>query len=879
VSEGPTPRNTPADATPTKPLSDAELATGRASIGRYQIQRVLGRGGMGIVVEAVDPELDRRVAVKILVGDARTPEALGAALRREAQALARVTHRNVLSVYDAGVDGTPYLVMQLIEGETLGAHLARTTPGPRDVIALFLQAAHGLAAIHAAGLIHRDFKPSNALVDKAGIVYVADLGLARIGELAANPMTPSSEPFDRTKSAIAGTPAYMAPEQFERMDLTPAADQFSFCISLWEAIFGERPFRGANHEELAKSVRGNAPKDAKTDKLSKHQLQALQRGLSANPTERFPSMNALIAALSPRSKTPMLIGGGVLLAAAATTVAVISASGGGGDKPPPAMTTAVALPAPVGMLELSDARRLTLTDSCDEYPSVGPDGTIYYDQIFGADQHLMALDPGSRQARELTTTKGWDLAPAVSPDGKRIVFLRKTEEAMAAYVAELADLGSARRIAPGGFRPSWSPDGTAVWVGARQGISRYDATTLAVTRKLELPKGAFTMAAIELPDQRVVVLTKSGTATADGLAIYDAGATTSRWLIPGSDDTPMDEVLTLAPGGDAVLIARYTLTASIEIWRVPLDGSKASVVSGAAINAHKRLVIDGRRLVWSDCSENATVATLQTTPSGATKLVDVARNKWQDFSPAAIPGTDEVLFVTYRTTTEEVWRMGKGGENPRPVPFGKLEVDRIAVSHDGRWLAGANDDGLFAGPIDGSAAPIKLGPGGSESEHNPTFSRDGKRLYFESKDGIKDRIAVVPITGGTPTWALPAPSTAPAQSPTEDLLAYLADVPGGKALERHVMVLDLNTGKTRRVAPDLAPYPHRDLRWSPDGKRLLALRRDGSSSEIELATGKVLRTFDIGSDTLLGATYAGDDILVGRWAAAGDIWEAALKSH
>ncbi|MBA3463577.1 MAG: protein kinase [Deltaproteobacteria bacterium] len=873
MSEGPTPRDTPADATPTKPLSDAELATGKATIGRYQIEHVLGRGGMGVVVAARDPELDRRVAVKILVGDARTPEALGAALRREAQALARVTHPNVLSVFDAGVDGTPYLVMQLIEGETLGAYLERTKPPPRDVIALFLQAAHGLAAIHAAGLIHRDFKPSNALVDRAGVVRVSDLGLARIGELAANPATPSPGALDRTKSAIAGTPAYMAPEQFEHMDLTPAADQFSFCIALWEAIFGERPFRGANHEELKNSVRGNAPRDAKTDKLSKHQLQALQRGLSANPSERFPSMNALIAELSPRSKAPLLIGGGVLLAAGATTIAVLAA-GSGSTTPADAGAPAVAA---VPMLELSDARRLTLTDSCDEFPSIGPDGTIYYDQIFGADQHLMAIDPVSRQSRKLTATKGWDLAPAVSPDGKRIAFLRKTDEAMAAHVADLADLGTAKKIVPGGFRPAWSPDGTSVWAGARKGISRYDAKTLVANRTLELPKGAFPMAAIELPDQRVVVLTKTGTANADGLALYDAGATTSRWLLPPSDERPMDEVLALAPGGGAVLVARYTLTASIEIWRVPLDGGKAVNVSGAAINARKRLALDGKRLVWSDCAEYGTIATLQTTPAGATKFVDLARNRWVDFSPAAIPGTDEVLFVTYRTTNEEIWRMGKGGENPRHVPFGKIELDRITVSHDGKLLAGANDDGLFAGAIDGSTLPIKLAPGGDTTEHNASFSRDNNRVFFESRDGEKDRVAVVAVGGGAATWALPAPSLAPAQSPVEDLLAYLAEAPGGKALERHVMVLDQKTGKSRRLAPELAAYPYRDLRWSPDGKRLLALRRDGMGSELDVATGKVLRTFDVGSDTLLGATYAGDDILVGRWTTAGDIWEAELR--
>jgi hypothetical protein len=134
----------------------------------------------------------------------------------------------------------------------------------------------------------------------------------------------------------------------------------------------------------------------------------------------------------------------------------------------------------------------------------------------------------------------------------------------------------------------------------------------------------------------------------------------------------------------------------------------------------------------------------------------------------------------------------------------------------------------------------------------------------------------VPVTGGTPSWALPAGSLMPAQSPTADVLAYLADAKG-KHLERHVMLLDQKTGKSRKVSPDLAPYPYRDLSFSPDGTKLLAGRRDGKLVELELATGKVLRTFDVGSDTLMGQTYAGDEILVGRATSAGDIWQAELK--
>jgi hypothetical protein len=221
--------------------------------------------------------------------------------------------------------------------------------------------------------------------------------------------------------------------------------------------------------------------------------------------------------------------------------------------------------------------------------------------------------------------------------------------------------------------------------------------------------------------------------------------------------------------------------------------------------------------------------------------------------------------------------MSRAGDHPKVIPFGDLELDRISLSNDGKTLVGTNDDGTFAGPIDGSAKPTKIAePDGSE--HNATFSRDGKRVILELRDGERERIAAIPVGGGERTWLLPAGSLAPAQSPTAELLAYLADDTAAKGpAQRVIMVLDQTTGATRRVAPALPPYPYRDLRWSPDGARLLAARRDGQLVELELATGKVLRTFDVGADQIYGLTYVGDDIFVGRATSAGDIWEADLR--
>src|SRR5258708_21532228 len=194
-----------------------------------------GRGGGGGVYEAEDPEVGRRVAIKMLRDDrGGAPGDDREALRREAQALGRLVHPNVVTVYDVGIaDGDVFLVMQLVDGEPLDRWIAARVLAPRDVIALAMQAGRGLAAAHAAGLVHCDFKPGNVLVDRDGVARVSDFGLARAGRGASGAIASQS------LVSISGTPAYMAPEQFDGV-ATAASDQFAFCVTLWELLVGER---------------------------------------------------------------------------------------------------------------------------------------------------------------------------------------------------------------------------------------------------------------------------------------------------------------------------------------------------------------------------------------------------------------------------------------------------------------------------------------------------------------------------------------------------------------------------------------------------------------------------------------------------------------
>jgi serine/threonine protein kinase/tetratricopeptide (TPR) repeat protein len=327
-----------APRTPSKrgPLEDGVMAgpaQAAETIGPYTLLEQLGEGGMGAVYTAYDPELDRKVALKLLRStdeDSESTAQFQARLRREARAMARLDSPNVVAVHDVGrYEDRVYLVMDRVDGSTLKEWLAERPRGWHEVLDAFLQAARGLAAAHAQGLVHRDFKPSNVLVGKDGRVRVTDFGLARrVGPVEApdraTSLSGDSIPAAELSSSVSrggsvrGTPRYMAPEQVMAQAVSPWTDQFSFCVALYEALLGEppfnRPFDSPNPPQL-RNVRGNR------GRVPRFVRRALMRGLSIAPERRFESMSALVAALSKNPARRVAI---VLLSAA--VVALIAAT-------------------------------------------------------------------------------------------------------------------------------------------------------------------------------------------------------------------------------------------------------------------------------------------------------------------------------------------------------------------------------------------------------------------------------------------------------------------------------------------------------------------------------------------------------------------------
>ncbi|MEM9457023.1 MAG: serine/threonine-protein kinase [Myxococcota bacterium] len=305
-------------------------------IGRFVVLGTLGQGGMGTVYEAFDRSLDRRVAVKVLHRD--TADQYYRRLLGEAKALAQLTHPNVVTVHEVGeFEGQLFVAMELVTGRTL-REWVKQQPRPtwRQCVETYCQAGSGLAAAHAAGLVHRDFKPGNAMVDAGGRVRVLDFGLAQTANEArehANNSAAREATADRSPShepelnqrltetgQIMGTPAYMPPEQMRGEEVDARSDQFSFCVALYEAIYETRPFEGQTWNELVKSVTSGKTKPRPRSSAPGRLRHILMRGLATDASQRWPSMADLLAELQElvapkplRWLAPLAISGGLAL--------------------------------------------------------------------------------------------------------------------------------------------------------------------------------------------------------------------------------------------------------------------------------------------------------------------------------------------------------------------------------------------------------------------------------------------------------------------------------------------------------------------------------------------------------------------------------------
>jgi predicted Ser/Thr protein kinase len=868
-------------------------------IGRYRIDGELGRGGMGVVYRGWDPDLQRAVAIK-MIGDEGRGRGSRPRLVREARAMAKLSHPNVLTVYEVGSEqGGEFIVMELVEGTNLAEWL-RAGHTRREILRAFLDAGRGLAAAHAAGMIHRDFKPHNVLIRRDGRVLVTDFGLVRIdsGELSSPPPSdaavaalvglvaeggdPASAPtvevtpadpeltdtahsptaVDATSDALTrtgavlGTPGYMAPEQL-RGRADARSDQFAFCVALWQALSGELPFPTTSAELTAAIERGPG------GTLRGRERAILARGLAADPRARWPSMDALLHALSGRgARVGWIVGlaGLALVAGGAATVHALAGA------PPPAAPPPVPPDPLAAMHQLlaGTVRHVTMEDGCDEFPSLSPDGrTVVYDTLVGSDYEVTALELDTGHRRHITDDPGWSYKAAVSPDGQQVAFLRGgAKGGSSTYVVPFAG-GTPRAVGVGGLQPVWTADGRALWIGngATAQLVSLDGNVL---RTVTAPAEVRPQVGAVLPDGRLaaVMFPVQGDQTATGVGVFDTDGTW-RWLL----QAPLLESIAVAPGGTSLLVAHVTDAGTRELWSVPLAGGKADALAGPAQpTSGIAIARGGGRMLWSDCEPKGSLAILAGNPLA---LAPLPTGDWTDQAPAAIPGGRHVVVASDRDRTLRTWVVDLDRrDSPRELPAGEHDPSALAVSSDGKTAYSVEDDGaLYAQPLDGSAPPHRLV---ANAVGTPAPRLDGS-VAIAVGDPLHTSIVIVPASGGEPR-TLVAAGALPAAAPASDDLYFVALA----GAERGTIAHRDSHGQTAPVARGLGARQWRELAVSPDGAQL-ALLEDTAITIVDLAHHRVAATYSSGSDMFTGLTWVGRTLLVSRVQFEGDLWMVERK--
>jgi Tol biopolymer transport system component len=791
-----------------------------ARLGRYEVKGPLGAGGMGEVYRAWDESLGREVAVKVLPRRAASDPDLLRRFELEARAVGALNHPNVLAVHDVGTSGgTPYVVSELLEGQTLGKRMAGSALPWRKCLDYAIQIAHGLAAAHAKGIVHRDLKPENLFVTDDGRLKILDFGLAKLSRPEPPPpreqqATLSTSP-STTPGTILGTIGYMAPEQVRGLPADHRSDIFAVGAVLYEMIFGRQAFRGDTAAETMYAILKQDPLErAATDRVLPPGVQRiLAHCLEKSPEERFQSARDLafhLEALSDVSEA----------APPATQVR------------PPARRRwawlallAVPLTAGAGLWgrhawrgtppgEPPRAGALTTFPGAELYPSLSPEGNHVAFTWTGPKQdnpdvYVQLIGAGS--PLRLTTDPGNDYNPVWSPDGRSIAFLRGRSEPGESELRLIPPLGGPERklaqlrLRGGAFATpphlAWCPDSTCLVVTDSPGEGEPDALyviSLETGEKRQLttphaPATGDTSPAVS-PDGRWLVFRRSigGLYTGElfqlalGRGLTAAGE--PRRLTPAALDA---EFPTWMPGAEEILFS-----ARGGLWRlmVPGNGTPARlpfVGEDGLMPVVSRPQPGGPfRLVYVRRFADFNLWRIETPAPGATAsappVVSISSTRG-DSMPHLSPDGRRVAFTSDRSGTWEIWLADLEGSNAVQLTFMGARASGFPHwSPDGKRIVfHSNLEGqwdVFVIPAEGGK-PRNL-TSHLASDYSPSFSRDGRWIYFNSNRTGQFRIWKLPASGGDAVEVPNGVGYAPMESPDGAYVYYVQTMDGPSPLWR-----------------------------------------------------------------------------------------------
>jgi Tol biopolymer transport system component len=677
-------------------------------LGLYEIVAAIGAGGMGEVYRAHDPRLNRDVAIKVLPeGFASDPDRL-ARFEREAQAVAALSHPNILAIHEFGsVRQTAYAVMELLQGETLRQRLAGGPLGVRKALDYASQMARGLGAAHDKGIVHRDLKPENVFVTAEGHIKLLDFGLARH-------VLPAFTGADRTVSAgtepglVMGTAGYMSPEQVRG---SPAVDHrsdiFSFGAVLYEMLTGRRPFsRDTAAETMTAILKEDPPELTESGRSIPASVDHVVRHcLEKRPEERFQSARDLAFSLQHADSgavsavhhtLPKKRGLAILLLPALAVLAVMAFVAGRwtADAPTPSVW------------QNAHFSQVTASQEAELWPNLSPDGKLVaFASAAGGKVDIYVQRIGGHNATNLTSdSPDADDQPAFSPDGARIAF-RSTRGGGGIFVMG-ATGESVRRLSDFGNNPTWSPDGRSVVVSdvgfqiptSRPGVGKLWVLSVDDGSKRELSTGDAVQPSWSPDGSRIAYW---GMVEGGQRDIWTVSADGAAAPVRVTDDIALDWNPVWAPEGGGLYFATDR-AGSRNIARVPIDEK-----TGRVLGPVETVIV----------------------PAGSAGPLSFSRD-----GRTLLYGTERVATTLYAVSLDAA--RTQFAHPPRAVLQGAQEIDYIDVSPDGQWIAvgssGRQED-LFVIRSDGSG--LRQLTDDAHRDRGPRWSPDGSRLAFYSNRG------------------------------------------------------------------------------------------------------------------------------------------------
>ena len=839
-------------------ISEPRITSG-ATLGRYVIKDVLGAGGMGVVYRAHDPELGRLIALKVVnpgERDLQQSQSSGR-LVREAQAMARVAHPNVIVVHDAGTVGAQvFVAMELVDGQDLAAW-EQAEPRPwRDVVAVYTQAARGLAAAHDAGLVHRDFKPANALVARDGRVRVLDFGLARTLEATATaePLAqtaasgPRHAPNQLTQTgAVMGTPQFMSPEQHFGNPADARSDQFNLCVALYHALYARYPFLGKTYAELAAAVTdGDPAPPPRRASVPAAVAKVVMRGLERDPAQRFPATHDLVAALEaamPRKRWPLLAAAAIAGVAVAVAVVVVVLA----RRP-------ANVDAPIAMAFATNQQPVTHNGAGVGSPALSPDGHTF---AYTTQDGFVLRDLATGTSVDIRESRiVWDLR--WSPTGDRL--LSATEHGA---VIRKSD-GTELRIIPffgAECRAAWSPDATEIlWhCDSEPTFTLIDASS-AKTRALT----------IKLPtNERVtdfdwstggIVISTSGT---NGGALHLARADGSdvRKL---ADDREIASVRWNARGTRAYYLRAAASGFEIVYRDTKAAGAKPVVVlvqplGQFALEPLFALARDERSLVYLQRRLSEDAAQVSLPPTSPRQLTADGQPK---NALAIAPDQKAIAFAAGTLGAKRLFHLTIGGA-PVELHIEPGEYRATAFAPTGKEVATI----VMRDRCELWVVPV--GAGAARQLTAPAF-------HCERVDWLPSgQIAVMQDVGHNLILVDPAANTAAPMWPTDtaDDLRWYALSSDGKRLAASVpadestalVAVDVATREAKVMSPTSSMLP---IGWSDDGAWIYGIEQPSDDHRPRVIAVSSTGT---GASRLVHVLSPGSGALVQR-QEAGVIW-------